>query len=170
MALPNLDVYLSGLYRDESDLIAIFLCKQYDEKQWCGLEWRACRDLLKQKQDARLMFLRLDNADIPGLYSIDGYLDISQMADSAVAAAILQRRWEGKTRPKQLCPIGQSHRAFTSKLPTVNPLLIGRDQQIAFLDQAWDDAKTHVVQVIAAGGTGTKTGSWWTKWFRQPLG
>jgi hypothetical protein len=93
-ARPNLDTYLSKLYHDESDLITIFLCKEYDQKEWCGLEWRACRDLLKRKQDARLMFLRLDDADMPGLYSIDGYLDIRTMSDAEVADAILQRLGE----------------------------------------------------------------------------
>jgi hypothetical protein len=66
----NLDVYLAKRYHDESDLIVVFLCKEYNAKEWCGLEWRACRDLLKHKADDRLMFFRLDDADIPGLYSI----------------------------------------------------------------------------------------------------
>src|SRR5262249_38047478 len=33
----------------------------------------------------------LDHADIPGLYSIDGYLDISDMSDEKAVAAILDR-------------------------------------------------------------------------------
>ena len=39
-ARPDLDIYLTELYHDESDLIAVFLCKEYNEKEWCGLEWR----------------------------------------------------------------------------------------------------------------------------------
>jgi hypothetical protein len=35
-------------------------------------EWRAGRDLLKRREDDRLMFLRLDGSDIPGLFSIIG--------------------------------------------------------------------------------------------------
>jgi len=67
-ARPNLDVYLSNLYHDESDLIVVFLCKEYNEKEWCGLEARAWRDVLKHKEDERLMFLRLDEAAVPGLF------------------------------------------------------------------------------------------------------
>ena len=37
---PNLDTHLSRLYRDQSELIAAFLCKEYQAKKWCGLEWR----------------------------------------------------------------------------------------------------------------------------------
>jgi tetratricopeptide (TPR) repeat protein len=159
-ARPNLDVYLSKLYHDESELIAIFLCQEYNAKEWCGLEWRACRDLLKAKQDARLMFLRLDDADMPGLYSIDGYLPIRDMSDAQVAAAILQRLGEPGAPA--------APRAFTAKLPIVHPTLIGREREIAFLDRAWSDADTNFVQVIAAGGTG-KT-ALVDKWFRRHLG
>ena len=157
---PNLDVYLPTLYHDHSDLIAIFLCQAFNAKEWCGLEWRACRDLLKLKQDDRLMFFRLDDADIPGLYSIDGYQDIRHMSDAEVAAAILQRLGEPAAPA--------APRAFTAKLPIAHPTLIGRENEIAFLDRAWSDADTNFVQVIAAGGTG-KT-ALVDKWFRRHLG
>ena len=39
-ARPNLDTWLARLYRDESDLIVVFLCREYTAKQWCGLEFR----------------------------------------------------------------------------------------------------------------------------------
>src|ERR1017187_6116770 len=159
-ARPNLSVYLPDLYHDESDLIAIFLCKEY-EKDWCGLEWRACLDLIKGKEYGRLMLLRFDDAKIPGVYPIDGYLDISMMGDEAVAANILMRLGEGR-------PGGPPHRAFTAKLPVVDPTLIGREGQIDFLDRAWADPATNFVQVIAAGGTG-KT-ALVDKWFRRHLG
>lgn len=59
-------------------------------------------------------------------------------------------------------------RTFISKLPTVDPLLIGREKELAFLDQAWANPSTNVVQIIASGGTG-KT-ALMDKWFRQHLG
>jgi hypothetical protein len=64
---------------------------EYKNRLWCGLEWRSVRDLIKQKQDERIMLLRLDNADISGLRSIDGYVDIRHMQDTEVATAILKR-------------------------------------------------------------------------------
>jgi tetratricopeptide (TPR) repeat protein len=156
---PNLDDYLSQLYHDDSDLIAVFLCQAYKEKEWCGLEGRVCRDLLKRKQDHRLMFFRLDDTEIPGLLSIDSYQDMRTMSDAEVASAILQRLGE---------PAGPAPRTFTAKLPIVHPTLIGREDEIAFLDRAWSDADTNFVQVIAAGGTG-KT-ALVDKWFRRHLG
>ncbi|SPE42503.1 hypothetical protein SBA3_570007 [Candidatus Sulfopaludibacter sp. SbA3] len=33
----NLDVYIPSLYHDEFDLIAVFLCKENNAREWCGL-------------------------------------------------------------------------------------------------------------------------------------
>jgi hypothetical protein len=159
-ARPNLDVYLPRLYHDESKLLVCFLCKAY-EKEWCGLEWRAARDLLKKKQDGRLMFLRLDDADIEGLYSIDGYLPIRDMDDDAVASEILKRLDLSNPRP---AATASAFRSFTSKLPSVSSLLIGRVAEIGYLDRAWADSKVNIVQIIAPGGTGKTAVA--DKWFR----
>jgi tetratricopeptide (TPR) repeat protein len=167
-ARPGLSVYLPDLYHKKSDLLVFFFCKQYREKEWTGLEWRAALDLLKKKQYGRLMFLLVDDtdiADIPGLYSTDGYLDIRGLADADVAGAILERLGEDDRPGTQA--MGPRH-SFTSKLPVVNPLLIGREEEIAFLDRAWDDSAANLLQVIAAGGTG-KT-ALVDKWFRRHVG
>lgn len=90
-ARPNLDVYLPKLYHEQSLLLVFFFCGAYADRQWCGLEWRVGRDLLKQGEDQRIMLLRLDDGKIQGLYSIDGCLDIRDMPDPDVAEAILKR-------------------------------------------------------------------------------
>ena len=55
LARPNLDTYLMDLYREHADLIAIFLCANYTQKAWCGLEWRVVRDILKQRRESEIM-------------------------------------------------------------------------------------------------------------------
>jgi hypothetical protein len=90
-ARPNLDTYLPLLYYKQSRLLVFFLCKNHADREWTGLEWRAGRDLLKRREDDRLMLLRLDASDIPGLYSIDGYIDIAQLPDDTVASEIMKR-------------------------------------------------------------------------------
>ena len=91
LARPNLDVYLQSIYRDEAELVVVFLCAQYEEKEWCGLEWRAIRDLIKQKQDKAIMLIRFDKTVIPGLFSIDGYVDAIDRSPEEIANLILQR-------------------------------------------------------------------------------
>jgi pimeloyl-ACP methyl ester carboxylesterase len=90
-ARPDLDTYLQHLYHDESDLIAVFLCAEYAQKEWCGLEWRAVRDLIKQRQPLTVMPLRFDATEIAGLFSVDGYVWIGDRSPEIVARLILER-------------------------------------------------------------------------------
>ncbi|MFV1964322.1 MAG: toll/interleukin-1 receptor domain-containing protein [Pirellulaceae bacterium] len=90
-ARPDLDTYLQRLYHDESELIAVFLCADYERKEWCGLEWRAILDLIKRRQTDSVMLLRFDNTEIPGLFSTDGYVWIGDRSPDDIAQLILQR-------------------------------------------------------------------------------
>ena len=69
----------------------MFLCKEYAKKQWCGLEWRAIRDIIKSKEDDRLMFVRFDDAPIDGIFSIDGYIDGRVFGTKEIANFIINR-------------------------------------------------------------------------------
>lgn len=94
LSRPNLDLVLQQFYSQDSDLVIVFVCGEYDEKEWCGLEWRAIRELMKthSRADEDVMFLRFDNKPLPGMLSIDGFLDISRRSERDVIDAIL-RRW-----------------------------------------------------------------------------
>lgn len=91
LARPDMDLHLQRIYKSQSELLVVVLCADYERKEWCGLEWRVVRELIKVKASSRIMFVRLDDTPIEGLLSIDGYLDIAGMSDDAVAAAILSR-------------------------------------------------------------------------------
>jgi hypothetical protein len=91
LARPNFDTYLQAIYHDQADLIVVFLCAEYEKKEWCGLEWRAVRDLLKTKQDEAIMRVRFDKTHIPGFFSIDGYLDAQKLEPAEVAGLIIAR-------------------------------------------------------------------------------
>ena len=91
LARPNLDLYLQRIYRNQTRLIAVFMCSDYSKKEWCGLEARAIRDLLKTGQSNRIMLLTFDGTGIEGILSIDGYMNISNDTDDVVAHAIYDR-------------------------------------------------------------------------------
>ncbi|MEQ9168738.1 MAG: TIR domain-containing protein [Fulvivirga sp.] len=91
IARPNADTLLQNIYHKQSDLIVIFLCEEYTEKEWCGLEWRAIRDLIKSKKDEKIMFVKFDNAQIEGIFSTDGYIDANNFNESQVAQFIIDR-------------------------------------------------------------------------------
>ena len=91
LACPNLDTFLQGIYRNNSKLVVVFLCAEYAEKEWCGLEWRAIRDIIKRRDSARIMFVRFDDANVDGVFSIDGYIDGNRHEPAKVAEFILER-------------------------------------------------------------------------------
>jgi class 3 adenylate cyclase len=72
--------------------------------------------------------------------------------------------WQMST---EAAPVHKIFRAFTSNLPAVDSLLIGREKELDFLDQAWANSKTNIVQIVAPGGTG-KT-ALMDKWYKRHL-
>lgn len=91
LARPNLDRLLQDIYRNRADLIVIFLCAEYQNKQWCGLEWRAIRELIKEGLDRKLMFVRFDDNRVDGVFSIDGYLDARRNKPQEIARCVIER-------------------------------------------------------------------------------
>lgn len=96
-ARPQLDLYLQKLYHDCSDLIVVFLCEDYPQKRWCGIEWRSIRDILNNFDYKRIMFIKatdkdLNEVNIPGFYeSEDGYIDANEHTPKEIASMILER-------------------------------------------------------------------------------
>ncbi|MEA2016930.1 MAG: TIR domain-containing protein [Campylobacterota bacterium] len=88
---PNIDILLQKIYHDNSKLIVIFLSSEYMEKEWCGLEWRAIRDIIKSKKDNKIMFIKFDDKKIDGLFGIDGYIDANFHSKKNIVKFILER-------------------------------------------------------------------------------
>lgn len=91
LARPNLDTLLQRIYLNNSDLVVVFLCGDYERKQWCGLEWRAIRNIIKNKNDHAIMFMRFDNADVSGTFAVDGYVDLQEYTPLEAARFIVER-------------------------------------------------------------------------------
>jgi hypothetical protein len=91
LARPNLDTLLQDIYRKRSKLIVAFLCNAYSEKEWCGIELRAIRDLIKAKKDTMVMYVRTDGGEVPGVFSTDGFLDANHHTPAEVANFISER-------------------------------------------------------------------------------
>lgn len=169
-ARADLDTYLQRLYHDESHLIAVFLCADYERKEWCGLEWRAVRDLIKRRQASAVMPLRFDTTEIPGLFSIDGYVWIGERTPEQVATVILERlaivrgggapvRTEGSGQVGSLAMLpradGPTPLVSIDRLPRSSGELLGRGAELQLLDEAWaETGRTHAVVLVAAGGVG----------------
>ena len=91
LARPNLDTLLQKIYLNNSDLVVVFASADYERKQWCGIEWRAIRNIIKNKSDHALMFMRFDDTVISGSFSIDGYVDLRDYSPIQAARLIVER-------------------------------------------------------------------------------
>lgn len=91
LARPNLDSLLQTVYLRNSDLIVVFLSADYERKMWCGIEWRAVRSFINNRSDETVMFVRADNANVPGVFPHDGYIDMARFPPEQVAAFVLER-------------------------------------------------------------------------------
>jgi len=123
LARPDLDVYLQSIYHDQSELIVIFLSQHYKEKEWCGLEGRAIRDVIKQRERDVMPF-RFDNTQIDGFFSIDGCIDANATTPDRAAVLINQRLQSNPGQP--LPPLiacadntARGNPASDSDLPTI---------------------------------------------------
>lgn len=132
LARPDLDLYLQRLYHDQSELIAVFLCAEYARKEWCGLEWGAVRDLIKQRQTAAIMPFRFDTTEIPGLFSTHGYVWIGDRTPKEMAELILERlqvdlgEAAGGWKADDLAPHCLVHLPY----PSLGDLFRGRDESL----------------------------------------
>lgn len=93
LACPNLDTLLQRIYRHNSELVVVFLSKEYEKKDWCGLEWRAIREIIMERENSAhsIMFMRFDNTPVDGVFKHDGYIDLNAYDPSEAANLILQR-------------------------------------------------------------------------------
>jgi hypothetical protein len=91
LARPNLDTLLQEIYRDRSKLIVVFIGGAYQQKDWCGIEWRAIRQIIADRKHDRIMFVRMDDGQVDGVMGTDGFVDGRTHSAGDVAAMIAQR-------------------------------------------------------------------------------
>ena len=92
LAIVDLDLLLQDIYEHRCDLLIVFLASAYRESEWCGIEWRSIRELIKRRKAQGLMLARLEEFDrIEGLFSLDGYIDVRETGARNFARYAKQR-------------------------------------------------------------------------------
>jgi hypothetical protein len=90
LARPSLDTLLVGIY-SRAKLDVVFLSGDYQKKDWCGIEFRVVRDIVKGRESERVMYIRMDDKPVDGVLSIDGYIDSRKYSPVRVAELICER-------------------------------------------------------------------------------
>lgn len=91
LARPQLDIYLGNIYKNKSKLLAVFLSKDYQNKLWCGLEWRVIREVIFKREHEKIIFIKMDDGEVEGVLSTDGFIDARIFTPEEVAYFIYQR-------------------------------------------------------------------------------
>jgi len=90
-ARSDLGIYLPDLYHKQADLVVVVACKEYEDREWCGLEWTAIHALLKNRRVEEVLLSRFDRATIKGLYDTAGWIDLDTKSPDQAAQLILKR-------------------------------------------------------------------------------
>jgi hypothetical protein len=91
LARPSLDILLQEIYRHRSKLIVVFLGSDYQRKDWCGIEFRAIREIIMERDNTRIMFVRTDDGTVDGVFKTDGYVDAWRFTPAQIAQFICER-------------------------------------------------------------------------------
>ena len=91
LARPSLDTLLQDIYLNRSKLVVVFLCGDYQRKEWCGIEFRAIREIIKKSENERIMFVRMDDRPVEGVFKVDGYIDARKHSPLEIAGYIHER-------------------------------------------------------------------------------
>ena len=91
LARPSLDVLLQDIYRKRAKLIVVFLSADYQRKDWCGVEFRAIKEIILERDNKRIMFVKVDDGQVDGVFKTDGYVDARKFTPSDIAGFIHER-------------------------------------------------------------------------------
>lgn len=91
LARPAIDTLLQDIYRTRSRLLVVFIGADYQRKDWCGIEWHAIRDIMRQREFNRVMYIKLDDGQVDGVFGNDGYIDARTYTPEQIATFIVQR-------------------------------------------------------------------------------
>ena len=91
LARPSLDTLLQDIYRNRSKLVVVFLSGDYQKKNWCGIEFRAIKEIIMERDHSRVMFIRTDDGSVDGVLKTDGYVDARRFSPSDLASFIHER-------------------------------------------------------------------------------
>jgi hypothetical protein len=91
LARPSLDVLLQDIYRNRSKLVVVFLGSDYQRKEWCGVEFRAIKQIIFERDHKRVMFIRTDGGAVEGVFDTDGFIDAQKFSAAEIARFIRER-------------------------------------------------------------------------------
>jgi tetratricopeptide (TPR) repeat protein len=151
---------LPSLYKHDTNLIVSVFCKDYDKKEWCGLEWRAIFSMIKEGDTKQIMLSRFDHTDGKGLHGLAGFIELDTKTPEQFAHLILERLAKIENKPRDhytkpvpvITPVLKT--SIPHNLPTLQPFF-GREDELKKIAEALDpDTRGWGALIDGPGGMG----------------
>lgn len=153
----DLAFYLPDLYREKADLVVVLFCPDYENKEWCGLEWSAIYSLLKARRVGEVMLKRFARVEGKGLHGLAGYTDLDDLSPQQAADEILERLAINEGLPKDYykpSARGSKRAAIPNNLPRLQ-YFFGREAELKKVaDSLAEDARGWGALIDGPGGIG----------------
>lgn len=156
----DLAFYLPDLYEKEADLVVAVFCPDYENKEWCGLEWNAIFGLLKKREVDEVMLSRFGRVEGKGLRGLAGYTDLDDLTPAQAADEILERLAINEGHPKDhysasaATPAKVPSTTIPNNLPRLEPFF-GRTEELKQIAEALDpESRTWGALIDGPGGMG----------------
>jgi len=153
----DLAFYLPDLYREKADLVVVVFCPDYENKEWCGLEWSAIYGLLKARRVGEVMLTRFARVEGKGLHGLAGYTNLDDLSPQQAADEILERLAINEGLPKdhyKPSAKGSKRAAIPNNLPRLQ-YFFGREAELKKIaDSLAEDARGWGALIDGPGGIG----------------
>jgi hypothetical protein len=165
-ARADLAFHLPDLYGKEVDLVVGVFCKEYNAKEWTGLEWKSIYGLIKQKNDESVLLSRFDHAEPQGLFASAGFIELDDLTPEKFADLILERLAINEDKPRDFYTTSKSSRVSTADqlnpslvwplVPDPLPIRVAnhREPQRAFQRLLTPEAPYHLLRIQGESQTG----------------
>jgi len=124
LARPSLDLLLQDIYEKRSKLIVVFLSGDYEKKEWCGVEFRAIKEIIMERKYEKVMFIKVDDGPVKGIFKTDGYIDSRKFAPQEIAGFIFERSLALSNMPKDIYQYNVSILSPNEGEHLFNPVLV----------------------------------------------
>jgi tetratricopeptide (TPR) repeat protein len=159
-AHANLAFDLPALYKQDSDLVVLVFCPDYEHKEWCSLEWRAIYSIIKEGGEKQIILTRFGHVDGKGLYGLAGFIELDDKTPEQAATLILERLARNEDRPKDYYTQNLSNTKVKSRanipnnLPRLLPFFGRVDELKTIADALAPEARGWGVLIDGPGGIG----------------
>ena len=159
---------------EQSAVLVLCMSDSSMRSDWAAVESQTFRFTDPVNRDLRFIPLRLDETEPRASLRQFAYIDWRGGGSDEAYARLLaacQRRQEPTVaiNPQKVYVKPSRESQETGEMPSVGTVLVGRQKELAGLDEAWRNPNIGVAALIAAGGVGKSTlaWNWWLQLYEQ---